>query len=101
MTSRATRPARLALVVAPLLGIAAAALFPVPDATFAAGLMTAVLTIVITSMVGSATVVAVEAQFATRMRAVVERLIPRAAQSDPDARGHARPRAPGVPLPAV
>jgi hypothetical protein len=36
-----------------------------------------------------------------RSRAALERLAPIVAQSDPDARGHARPRAPGVLLPAV
>jgi len=89
-----------ALFFAPILGVVAG-LLPAHDGAIAAGLMAAVLTIVIASMLGSATVVPVEGRFATRTRAVLERLIPRAAESDPDARGHARPRAPGVPLPAV
>lgn len=38
---------------------------------------------------------------AARARTALERTVPRAAQSDPNARGHARPRAPGRPLTAV
>jgi len=73
---------------------------PAQHGAFTAGLVAAVLAIVIASMVGSSTVVPVGAK-ATRTRTVLERLIPHATQSDPDARGHARPRAPGVLLPAV
>ena len=35
------------------------------------------------------------------IRAALRRRVPRTAQSDPDARGHARPRAPGRLLTAV
>jgi hypothetical protein len=92
---------RPALVLAPVIGFVAAMVLPAPDGAFAAGLMAALLVIVIASMIGSATVVPAGAQVSTRARAIVERLIPRGTQSDPNARGHARPRAPGVLLPAV
>jgi len=88
-----------ALVLAPILGIVAMVL-PAQHGAFAAGLVAAVLAIVIASMVDCSTVIPVGAQ-ATRTRAVLERLIPRSTQSAPDARGHARPRAPGVLLLAV
>jgi hypothetical protein len=89
------------LLLAPVIGIVAAVVLPASDGAFAAGLMAAVLVIVIASMVGSAAVVPAGALASTLARAVVERLIPRTTQSDPDARGHTRPRAPGVLLPAV
>jgi len=83
----------------PILGLVAVVL-PAQHGALAASLVAAVLAIVIASTVSFSTAVPVGAQ-ETRTRAVLERLIPRATQSDPDARGHARPRAPGVLLPAV
>ena len=101
MRSAAVRGVRPLAALALLLGAAAAILLPAPDGAFAAGLLAAVLAIVIASAVGSAPAMPAGVHVGTRARAVLERMVPRAAQSDPDARGHARPRAPGALLPAV
>ncbi|HEU0207005.1 MAG TPA: DUF6412 domain-containing protein [Pseudolysinimonas sp.] len=88
-----------ALVV--LLGAAAAAVLPAPPGAIAAGLVAAVFAILVASAVGSARLAPIGLRVGTRTRAVLQRLDPRVAQSDPDARGHARPRAPAVLLTAV
>jgi len=66
-----------------------------------AGLFAALLTIVVAVAVGSVRLAPVGFHAGSRTRAVLERMVPRTAQSDPDARGHARPRAPGAGFPAV
>ena len=76
-------------------------LLPAPESAFAAALVAAVLVVIVASTAASAPVMAVGVHVGTRTRAALERLVPRASQSDPDARGHARPRAPGALLPAV
>jgi hypothetical protein len=101
MRSAALRQGRPLATLALLLGTIAAALMPTPDGAFAAGLVAAVLALLVASTAVSALVIRAGLQISTRTRALLERMIPRAAQSDPDARGHARPRAPGVLLPAV
>jgi hypothetical protein len=101
MSSAVARGGRPFATLALLLGTAGAVLLPIPDGAFAAGLVAAVLTIVVATMVGSVPITSAGVHIGTRTRAVLERLVPRAAQSDPDARGHARPRAPGAILPAV
>ena len=75
-------------------------LLPAPETAFAAALV-AVLAIIAASTVASAPAMPAGVHVGTRTRAALQRLVPRAAQSDPDARGHARPRAPGALLPAV
>ena len=76
-------------------------LLPAPESAFAAGLVAAVLAIIVASTVGSTPAGSAGIHVGTRTRVALERLVPRASQSDPDARGHARPRAPGALLPAV
>ncbi len=97
MTSALRRLGRPLAVLALLLG----AILPTIDGAFAAGLVAAVLALLVVSAVAAAAVAPAGVRARTRARAVLQRMIPRAAQSDPDARGHARPRAPGILLPAV
>ena len=99
--SSALRVRRPVAALALLLGTAAALLLPAPESAFAAGLLAAVLGIIVASAVASAPTMSTAVHVGTRTRVALERLVPRASQSDPDARGHARPRAPGVLLPAV
>ncbi len=101
MRSVAVRGRRLVAALALVLGSAAAMLLPAPESAFAAALVAAVLVVIVASTAASTTVMAVGVHVGTRTRAALERLVPRASQSDPDARGHARPRAPGALLPAV
>jgi hypothetical protein len=102
MRSAAARVRRLAAALALLLGTAAAAvLLPAPESAIGAGLVAAVLAIIVASTVASAPVMPAGVRVGARTRVALERLVPRASQSDPDARGHARPRAPGALLPAV
>jgi hypothetical protein len=84
-----------------LLGAAAAVVLPAPPGALAAGLVTAVLAILVASTVVSARLAPVGFRVGTLARALLQRLDPRVAQSDPDARGHARPRAPAALLTAV
>ena len=83
-----------------LLGTLVSVVLPAPDAAFATGVVAALLTVLVVSAVCSAAIVPAGLRARTRARAVLDRMTPRAAQSDPDARGHARPRAPGALLPA-
>lgn len=87
-------------MVIALLGLGVAALMPAAGGTVAAGLLVAVLAIVVASVAAQVPVGA-GSLAAARSRGVVNRLVPLGAQSDPDAAGHPRSRAPGVPLPAV
>jgi len=84
-----------------LLATAAALVLPAPPGVLGAGLLAAVLVILVASMVGSTLPVRGGLRVGTNARAAVQRPRPHAAQSDPDARGHARPRAPGFLLAAV
>jgi hypothetical protein len=95
--SATVRVIRRFAVLAALLG---AVVLPSVDVSLSAGLLAAVLTLVVVSVAASA-VLGVGALPHLRARAALERLAPRTAQSDPDARGHARPRAPGCLLTAV
>ena len=101
MRSAAVRVRRLVAALTLLLGAAAAMLLPAPESAFAAGLVAAVLAIIVASAVAAAPAIPTGVQVGARTRVALERLVPRASQSDPDARGHARPRAPGALLPAV
>jgi hypothetical protein len=101
MRSAAVRAGRPVAALALLLGTAAALLLPALDGAFTAGLVAAVFVIIVAATVAAVPIMAAGAHVGTRARAVLERMVPRAAQSDPDARGHARPRAPGALLPAV
>ena len=84
----------------PVLGAAVAVVLPAPSGAFTAGLIAALLTILVAVAVGPL-VAPVGIRAGSQTRAALERMVPRTAQSDPDARGHARPRAPGGVLPAV
>jgi len=89
-----------------LLATVAALVVPAPPGAFAAGLAAAALAMIVvtsavTSAVASALLVRVALRVGTRARAVLQELAPHPPQSDPDARGHARPRAPGALHPAV
>jgi hypothetical protein len=84
-----------------LVGAAVAIVMPASPGAFAAALVAAVLTILVASSAGSAQRVTVELRPGTRARAALRCIDPRPAQSDPDARGHARPRAPGAVQTAV
>lgn len=101
MRSAVLRGGRPLVALAALLGTAAALVLPVPPGAIAAGLVAVVFAIVVASTVGSARMAPVGLRVGTRARAVLQRLDPRVAQSDPDARGHARPRAPSALLTAV
>ena len=101
MGSAARRSTGLLAALVSLPGVLITALLPAPSWAFAAGLIAVVLTIVIATTIGSTRLVPVGAATGRQTRAVLQRLVPRAAQSDPDARGHARPRAPGFLLSAV
>jgi hypothetical protein len=101
MGSAAGRSARLLAALMSFPGALIAVLLPTSSWALAAGLIAVVLTIVIATTIGSARLMPVGAGIGMRTRAVLQRLVPRAAQSDPDARGHARPRGPGILLPAV
>ena len=83
-----------------LAAVLGALLLPSVDVSPSAGLLAAVLVVVLVS-VASSVVLGVAAPPPARTRAALDRTIPRSAQSDPDARGHARPRAPGRLLTAV
>jgi uncharacterized protein DUF6412 len=101
MRQAAFRSGRPFVALSLLLGVTAALVLPAPPGAFAAGVVTAVLLIAVTSTIRSASLLTVGLHVGAHARAVLERLVPRGAQSDPDARGHARPRAPGVLHPAV
>ena len=73
----------------------------VPDSAMTSVLVAAVLGLMVIVVAKSASPALGGARAVVRSRAALERLIPIAAQSDPDARGHARPRAPGILLPAI
>ena len=84
-------------VLAAVLG---ALLLPTVDVSLPGAVLAAVLALVVVSVsAGIGLGVALPPHL--RARAALDRLIPRTAQSDPDARGHARPRAPGRLLTAV
>jgi uncharacterized membrane protein len=83
-----------------LAAVLAAFLLPSVDASLSAGLLAAVVTLVVIAVVVRV-VRGVEVPPHRLARAALSRLVPTAAQSDPDARGHARPRAPGRLLTAV
>jgi hypothetical protein len=97
----AVRVRGLVALFALLLATAATMLLPAPESALAAGLVAAVLVILVASIVASGAAISAGVHVGTRTRVALERLVPRPAQSDPDARGHARPRAPSVLLPAV
>ena len=101
MRSAALAGGRLLAALTAVLAAAAAALSPVPEGAFAAGVVAAVLAILVASALGALGSAPTGARLGVGARAALDRLIPRPAQSDPDARGHARPRAPGALLPAV
>ena len=101
MRTAAARGVRPLAALALLFGTAVAMLLPAPESAFAAGLLGGVLAIIVASTVASAPAMPTGVHVGTRTRAALERLVPRTSQSDPDARGHARPRAPGALLPAV
>lgn len=87
----------LALIPAVMLG---GLLIPSLDVPLSAGLLAAVLTLVVIAVAVSVAR-GVDLPPHRLARAALRRLVPTAAQSDPDARGHARPRAPGRLLTAV
>ena len=82
-------------------GVLLAATMVSPESAVASAFVVAVLALVVVAVVRSASPGLGGAPAVVRSRAALERRIPVAAQSDPDARGHARPRAPGALLPAV
>src|SRR4051812_10639196 len=84
-----------------ILATAAAMILPAHPAALGAGLVAAVLVILVASTVGSTLLVRVGYRVSMNARAALQRPRPHPAQSDPDARGHARPRAPGSLLAAV
>ena len=96
MKSAGLRIARPLSAVALLLATVVAVVVPAPSGAVAAGLVAAVLAVMVASTVGSALLVRVGRRVGVHARAALHRLDPHPAQSDPDARGHARPRAPGV-----
>ena len=101
MRSASIRVARLLPALAVLLATVAAVILPAPPGALGAGLIAAALVTFVLSTVGSALLVRVGLRVATNARAVVHRAHPHPAQSDPDARGHVRPRAPSCLLAAV
>jgi hypothetical protein len=101
MRSAALAGGRLLAALAALFVATATVLLPAPEGAFAAGLVAALLVILVVSALAAPSAAPTGARVSTGARAALDRLIPRPAQSDPDARGHARPRAPGVILPAV
>lgn len=101
MMSAAIPGARLLAELTAVLAATAAVLLPAPEGAFAAGLVAALLAILVASALGSTHAAPRGTRLGTGTRAALDRLIPRTAQSDPDASGHARPRAPGAILPAV
>ena len=95
--STIVRGIRRFVVLAAVLG---GLLLPSVDISLWAGLLAAVVTLVIIAVaVSIGRGVAVPPH--RLARAALSRLVPTASQSDPDARGHARPRAPGRLLTAV
>ena len=74
---------------------------PSTGALVSATLVVAVLAIVAMTVARSMPPLAGGTAPAVRARALVDRMVPRTAQTDPGARGHRRPRAPGFLLPAV
>jgi hypothetical protein len=95
--STIVRGIRRFVVLAAVLG---GLLLPSVDVSLSAGLLAAVVTLVIIAVaVSIGRGVAVPPH--RLARAALSRLVPTASQSDPDARGHARPRAPGRLLTAV
>jgi hypothetical protein len=106
MTSAELRVGRPLAALAVLVATAAALVLPAPPGAFTAGLVAAglvapLLAILVASTVGSALLERVALRVGTQARAALQGLSPHPAQSDPDARGHARPRAPGALHPAV
>jgi hypothetical protein len=83
-----------------LAAVFGAVLLPTIDVYFSAGLLAAILALVVLSVVASV-IHGASAPPHLRARAALDRHVPRPAQSDPDARGHVRPRAPGRLLTAV
>src|SRR3954462_14264362 len=101
MRSEGLRVARPLAALTLLLATAAAMVLPAHPGALGAGLVAAVLVILVASTLGSTLVVRVGHRVGMNARAALQRRHPHAAQSDPDARGHARPRAPGLLLAAV
>jgi hypothetical protein len=87
------------LIVMPI-ALLGGMLLPTIDVSLSAGVLAAVLVLVLAALVVSPRGGA-EVPPHRLARAALSRLVPTAAQSDPDARGHARPRAPGRLLTAV
>ncbi len=81
-------------------GVLSGLLLPVVDVSLTAGLLAVVLTLIVVTVVVSC-VFGTPVAAHRRARAALDRLVPRTAQSDPDACGDARPRAPGLLLTAV
>ena len=95
--STIARVIRRCVVLAAVLGVL---LLPSVDVSLSAGLLAAVLTLVVIAVAVSVGR-GVEVPTHRLARAALSRLVPTIAQSDPDARGHVRPRAPGRLLTAV
>ena len=91
---------RLIRHVAVIAAVLGGVLLPSVDASVSAGLVVAVLALVVVSVAPSV-LIGVGTPQHLRVRAALHRLVPRTAQSDPDACGHARPRAPGRLLTAA
>jgi Family of unknown function (DUF6412) len=101
MTSAGLRVAPPLAGLSVLLAAVAAIVLPAPPGALGAGLVAAVLVILLASTVGSTLLVGGAPRVGMIARTVLQRAHPRPAQSDPDARGHARPRAPGFLSAAV
>ncbi|MBW4033128.1 MAG: hypothetical protein HIU88_10760 [Acidobacteria bacterium] len=76
-------------------------LLPTTDGLIPVGLVIAVVALAAVDVAWSLGVPTAAVVVDLRVRATLDRVVPTAAQSDPDARGHARPRAPGRLLPAI
>ena len=92
--------ARVIRQLAAIMVVIGGLFLPTTDGLIPVGLVIAVVALAAVDVawsLGVPTAAAVD----LRVRATLDRVVPTAAQSDPDARGHARPRAPGRLLPAV
>ena len=92
--------ARMMRQLAVLVVVVAGILLPTTDGPVPVSLVIAVVAVAALTVAWSL-VVPLATAVDLGVRATLDRVVPRAAQSDPDARGHARPRAPGRLLPAV
>jgi hypothetical protein len=92
--------ARMMRQLAAFVAVAAGILLPTADGVVPVSLVVAVVALAAVSIAWSL-VVPLATAVDLRVRATLDRVVPTASQSDPDARGHARPRAPGRLLTAV